>query len=118
MDMCTYKKWKFNEAACLGACFAVETMAAAEDKHWKGSQQGCQMAYFLTKNPDLGKFYEGLAMEGAGIFYVHFVHFMAIWSIVWPIGLFKVNWYIFSPFWYVAPRKIWQPWFAGSRNDC
>jgi hypothetical protein len=30
------------------------------------------------------------------IFYGNLVHFVAIW-------------YIFFPFWYVAPRKIWQP---------
>jgi hypothetical protein len=37
-----------------------------------------------------------------------------IWSILRPIGIFMpilVIWYIFSPFWYVAPRKIWQPWY-------
>jgi hypothetical protein len=25
---------------------------------------------------------------------------------------FVVSWYIF-PFWYVVPRKIWQPWNSG-----
>jgi hypothetical protein len=30
------------------------------------------------------------------IFYGHLVYFVAIW-------------YIFAPFWYFVPRKIWQP---------
>jgi hypothetical protein len=28
---------------------------------------------------------------------------MAIWYILWPLG-------IFPPIWYLVPRKIWQPW--------
>jgi hypothetical protein len=32
------------------------------------------------------------------------VYIMAIWYILWSFG-------IFSLFWYVVPRKIWQPWF-------
>jgi hypothetical protein len=39
-----------------------------------------------------------------GLFYGHLVHFMAIWYIFWPFG-------IFFPFWQVAARKIWQPCF-------
>jgi hypothetical protein len=37
-----------------------------------------------------------------GLFYGHLVYFVAFWSILW---LFT----IFFPFWYVVPRKIWQP---------
>jgi hypothetical protein len=44
-----------------------------------------------------------------GIFYGHLVHFTAIWYILWSFS-------IFSTFWYVVPRKIWQPCFA-SRTD-
>jgi hypothetical protein len=51
---------------------------------------------------------EGLIMESVDIFYVHLiyfmemlVYFMAIWYILWLVRTF-------SPFWYVAPRKIWQ----------
>jgi hypothetical protein len=43
------------------------------------------------------------------------------WHILWPFGLFYfhlvystyghlVYFGIFFPFWYVVPRKIWQPW--------
>jgi hypothetical protein len=34
--------------------------------------------HFQNKNPDLGKFLVGLAMEVAGIFYGHLVYFSAI----------------------------------------
>jgi hypothetical protein len=40
--------------------------------------------------------------------------FMAIWSILPPLGIVcghLVYFGIFFPFWYVVPRKIWQPWF-------
>jgi hypothetical protein len=33
-----------------------------------------------------------------------YTYFMAIWYILWSFG-------IFFPFWYVVPRKIWQPCF-------
>jgi hypothetical protein len=35
---------------------------------------------------------------------------MAIWYILWPIGIFCGHLLKFCPFWYVVPRKIWQPW--------
>jgi hypothetical protein len=71
------------------------------------------MIYFQTKNHDLGKFLEVLAMEDAGMYIVltfgqfhgHLVHFMVLWYILWSFG-------IFSPFWCIVPRKIWQPWFG------
>jgi hypothetical protein len=50
--------------------------------------QVCQMGYFQTKNPNLGKFLEGLAMEDYGIFYGHLVYFMDTWSILQPFGIF------------------------------
>jgi hypothetical protein len=37
-----------------------------------------------------------------GILYGHLVNFVTIWYILWSFGTF------FS-FWYVVPRKIWQP---------
>jgi hypothetical protein len=38
-------------------------------------------------------------------------YFWAIWSILLPFGIFCSNLvnFVFSPFWYVVPRKIWQP---------
>jgi hypothetical protein len=45
-------------------------------------------------------------MENVGIFYVHLEHFT---NILWVFGNFKVIWYIFSPLWYIATIKTWQP---------
>jgi hypothetical protein len=67
--------------------------------------QGCQMVYFQTKNPSLGKFWRVLQWKmGTGIFYGQFVNFpviwymylMALWYILWSFG-------IFTPFWYILP---------------
>jgi hypothetical protein len=73
--------------------------------------------YFQTKNPNLGKFLMVLQWKmfvhfvavwvtlwSFGIFYGHLVHVMVIWYMLWSFGTF-------FPFWYVAPGKIWQPWF-------
>jgi hypothetical protein len=46
---------------------------------------------FSTKNPNFGKFLEGLAMEDVGLFYDHLVCFTAIVNILWPFGLFCGN---------------------------
>jgi hypothetical protein len=58
-------------------------------------KQGCQMAYFPTKNPDLGKFWRVLQWN-------MLVYNMSISSILWIFGLFYgylvyviVIWYIF-----------------------
>jgi hypothetical protein len=40
------------------------------------------------------------------IFYGHLVYFMDTWYILWTFSIFCSN--LFS-FWYVVPRKIWQP---------
>jgi hypothetical protein len=59
------------------------------------------------KNPNLGKFFGGLAIENLGIFYDHFT---AIGNILWPFAIFCGHLVYFSPFvWYSVPRKIWQP---------
>jgi hypothetical protein len=34
-------------------------------------------------------------MGDVGTFYGHLVYCTAIWYLLWPSGLFKVNWYIF-----------------------
>jgi hypothetical protein len=58
-------------------------------------------------------------MEYAGLVYGYLVYFTDIWSILRIFGIFYdhvvyfvVIWYTyFPPFWYAAPRKIWQPCF-------
>jgi hypothetical protein len=79
-----------------------------------GCEQGCQMTYFLTKNPNVGKLWRVLHWKMLvyliaiwsilltviwyilwpfGMFYGHLVCFMAIWYILWLFGM-----YIFSLF--------------------
>jgi hypothetical protein len=44
------------------------------------------------------------------------------WYILCSLDIFLAPWQIFGhlvyfvPFWYVAPRKIWQPWFTIEAN--
>jgi hypothetical protein len=82
--------------------------------------QGCQMVYFQTKNPTLGKFWRALDWKMLicimpiwnilwtfGIFYDHLVqfwkaldwkmlmYFIAIWIIYGHSGYFRTIWYIF-----------------------
>jgi hypothetical protein len=71
------------------------------------------MVYFQTKNPNLGKFWRVLQWKMS-------VYFMDIWSILrtfWhislPYGIFCGNLVYFPPFWYVVPRKLWQPCYPG-----
>jgi hypothetical protein len=70
--------------------------------------------YFQTKNPDLGKCLRAVQRKMS-------VYSVAIWSILQLFGIFSGHlvffWLfgIFSPFWYVVPRKIWQPWRALSK---
>jgi hypothetical protein len=60
------------------------------------------------KDPNLGKFSEGPAMEDVGICHVRLVYFTAVWYILWPFNIFYGCLVCFSPFWYFVPRKIWQ----------
>jgi hypothetical protein len=72
-----------------------------------------QSVYFMST---------GYILWSLGIFCGHLVYFVVIWYILWSFGIFcghlvyfVVIWYIlwsfgiFLPFWYVSPRKIWQP---------
>jgi hypothetical protein len=45
-------------------CFRIAT-----DDRFHVAQQGCQMVYFQTKNPNLGKFWMALISEKVGILY-------------------------------------------------
>jgi hypothetical protein len=62
------------------------------------------MVYFQKKS-DLGKF-RSISQKQM------LVIFTAKWSISLPFGIFLGafdHFGIFFPFWYVVPRKIWQP---------
>jgi hypothetical protein len=49
-------------------------------------------------------------MKVIGKLYGHLVYFTAISCILWPFGLFCGHFGVCFPFWYIVPRKIWQPW--------
>jgi hypothetical protein len=51
------------------------------------SLQGCQMAYFQTKNPNLGKFWRVLKLTILVYFY-----FITISFILQPLGIFCGHW--------------------------
>jgi hypothetical protein len=61
-----------------------------------GLRQGCQTAYFQTRNPDLGKFWRLLQWK-MWIYVIngHLDYFKAIWYILWTLVYFMVIWYIF-----------------------
>jgi hypothetical protein len=70
----------------------------AEGGQWITLNQGCQMVCFQTKNPYLGYFWEGLAMEDDGMFYGHLVHFTVFCYILWTLGIVHDNLVHFFPF--------------------
>jgi hypothetical protein len=76
--------------------------------------RGCQMAYFKTKNPNLGKFWRVLQWK-------MLVYLLAIWSILRPFGIFCDHlvhfafiWYIFSAFGIMYQEKSGNPGHAGT----
>jgi hypothetical protein len=48
---------------------------------WDTWEQGCQMVYFQTENPNLGKFWRALEWK-------RLVYYMAIWNKLWPFGIY------------------------------
>jgi hypothetical protein len=61
--------------------------------------QGCQMAYFETKNPNLGKFWMVLKWK-------MLVYFIAIWFIIRPFGIFCGHLVYFMVIWYIFPVLV------------
>jgi hypothetical protein len=59
-------------------------------------------------------------MEDVSILYGHLAYFtvycVAIWYILWPFGTLYGYLEYFPPFWYVVPRKIWQPWSQAEKR--
>jgi hypothetical protein len=58
-----------------------------------GFTRGCQKVYFVTKNPDLGKFWNALRSKMS-------LNFMSLWSML-PFGIFMAIWYTLRSFWYI-----------------
>jgi hypothetical protein len=80
-----------------------------------GSGPGLPDGLFSDQKSQFREILEGLAMEDVGVFYGHLVHFMVFCYILLTVCIVRGNLVYFSPFWYFAPRKIWQPW-SGRRN--
>jgi hypothetical protein len=67
---------------------------------------GCQMVWFPTKNPNLGKFWRVLHWK----MMVCFMDTTVFCYILWTFDTVRGNLVYFSLFWFFVPRKIWQPW--------
>jgi hypothetical protein len=68
-----------------------------------GADQGCQVVYFQTKNPYLGKFLRALDWKMLN-------YFTGIWNILRTIRIFYDHLVHLFRFLYRVPRIIWQPW--------
>jgi hypothetical protein len=60
---------------------ATEKKLGYSKRKWRLCNQGCQMVYFQTKNPNLGNFWSAMQWK-------MLVNFMAIWSILLPFHIF------------------------------
>jgi hypothetical protein len=67
------------------------------------------MVCFQTRNPNLGKFLEGLAMEDVGIFYGHLVHFTVFCYILLTFGIVCGILVYFSRFGILYQEKSGNP---------
>jgi hypothetical protein len=64
------------------------------------SYQKCQLWHIL----------EGLGVKHFGAFNGRLIFLVPFWYLFWPFGIFVAILVIFTPLWFVAPIKIWQPW--------
>jgi hypothetical protein len=105
---------------CSYVIFIVGTYVGLSpelNSNW-GPSQGCQMVSFQTKSPKLGKFWRALQWKmTVCIFYGHLVQFTVFCYILWTFGIVRVNLVNFSLFWYLEPRKVWQPWSFAALLD-
>jgi hypothetical protein len=62
-------------------------------------QQGCQMVYFQTKNPNLGKIWT--AVEWKKLLY-----FMTVWNIFRSFGIIYSRLEYFVVMWYIFPVLV------------
>jgi hypothetical protein len=71
--------------------------------------QGCQIAYFLTKKKQFGLILEGLGMEDVGIFYGHLFYLLLFGIFCDLFVYFIVIWYIFPRFGTLYQDKSGNP---------
>jgi hypothetical protein len=64
---------------------------------------------FANPKSRFGKILEGLATEVVGILYGHWSIIKLFDIVCGYFGIFYDYLVNFFPFWYVVPRKIWQP---------
>jgi beta-lactamase regulating signal transducer with metallopeptidase domain len=67
------------------------------------------MVFFQTKNPNLGKFLDGIGMEKVGLFLGHLKYITAILYILWPFGNLVAILYIFLRFGTLCQEKSGNP---------
>jgi hypothetical protein len=79
------------------------------DLFCSAKEQGCQMVYYQTKNPNLTNFWRALDWK-------LLLYFMAIWNILRTFGIFYDHFVHFVFIWYIFPvlvsctkKKNWQP---------
>jgi hypothetical protein len=63
-----------------------------------------------NQNFNLGIQILDLGMDNVDMFYDPLEHFTAIGYILYPFGIYCCHLVYFLPFWYIVPRKVWQPW--------
>jgi hypothetical protein len=98
-----------NCSTWFASCAILDTIES-----WK---QGCQMAYFQTKNPDLGKFWSVLLWKML-VYFTAILFILRLFGIVCPFGL-SCGYLVYCFFiWYVTPRKIWQPCLEKRYSIC
>jgi hypothetical protein len=69
------------------------------------------MAYFQTKNTNLGKFWRALEWKGL-------VYSLAVWYILWSFGNLVAIWYICLRFGTLCEEKSGNPEEEGSLFKC
>jgi hypothetical protein len=82
----------------------IWTWLATKKIFWKNpnsssSNQGCQMVCFLTKHPNLGKFWRVLPWE-------MLVYFIDTWSILRSFVIFYAHLVQFVVIWYIFPVSV------------
>jgi hypothetical protein len=75
-------------------------------KRKTSASQGCQMAYFQTKNPDLGKFWRVWQWTMLVNCTTNLVYFVAILYILWLFVTFYGNFEYFMVIWYFFPVLV------------
>jgi hypothetical protein len=119
--MCVIDSKDRNLAEGIGFIQEESDRRRIDRKKCCDKMQGCQTAYFQTKNPNLDKFRSvfqlnesviwpfGLFLLLFGTFYCHLVYVCVVY--------FMVIWYILRSIWYIFPvlecctKKICQPWY-------